>query len=137
MLIKKKNYCAPVCNNCCLLVKGYSLKEDVITLVLVSLVSCHDFAYNLYSCSLWLVEILDEAEFGKAAANAEYDENNIHPASELGLLVSALGNKFRIQKHILEKQKCLHMGYQYGYLINRKRRTMYRFFFFSFRLIYP
>ncbi|XP_016489584.2 uncharacterized protein LOC107809460 isoform X1 [Nicotiana tabacum] len=31
-------------------------------------------------------EILDEAEFGKAAVNAEYDENNIHPASELGLL---------------------------------------------------
>ncbi|MCD7450408.1 hypothetical protein HAX54_006041 [Datura stramonium] len=31
-------------------------------------------------------EILNEAEFGKAAANAEYDENNINPASELGLL---------------------------------------------------
>ncbi|PHT81950.1 hypothetical protein T459_14965 [Capsicum annuum] len=31
-------------------------------------------------------EILDEAEFGKAAANAEYDENNVHAASELGLL---------------------------------------------------
>lgn len=31
-------------------------------------------------------EILNEAEFGEAAANAEYDEKNIHPASELGLL---------------------------------------------------
>ncbi|XP_059317993.1 uncharacterized protein LOC132068433 isoform X2 [Lycium ferocissimum] len=31
-------------------------------------------------------EILDEAEFGKAAGNAEYDENNTKPASELGLL---------------------------------------------------
>ncbi|KAJ8542034.1 hypothetical protein K7X08_016900 [Anisodus acutangulus] len=31
-------------------------------------------------------EILDEAEFGKAAANAEYDENDTNPASELGLL---------------------------------------------------
>ncbi|XP_060213052.1 uncharacterized protein LOC132640473 isoform X2 [Lycium barbarum] len=31
-------------------------------------------------------EILDEAEFGKAAANVEYDENNTNPASELGLL---------------------------------------------------
>ncbi|CAN4095105.1 unnamed protein product [Withania somnifera] len=33
-------------------------------------------------------EILNEAEFGEAAANAEYDEKNIHPASELSLLVS-------------------------------------------------
>lgn len=31
-------------------------------------------------------EILNEAEFGEAAKNAEYDENNVNPASELGLL---------------------------------------------------
>ncbi|XP_019192068.1 PREDICTED: uncharacterized protein LOC109186516 [Ipomoea nil] len=31
-------------------------------------------------------EILDEAEFGEAARNAEYDETKIHPSSELGLL---------------------------------------------------
>ncbi|KAL2920440.1 DNA-directed RNA polymerase III subunit RPC4 [Bienertia sinuspersici] len=31
-------------------------------------------------------DILDEAEFGEAAAKSEYDENTIRPASELGLL---------------------------------------------------
>ncbi|XP_055810986.1 uncharacterized protein LOC129880810 isoform X2 [Solanum dulcamara] len=31
-------------------------------------------------------EILNEAEFGEAAKNAEYDENNVNAASELGLL---------------------------------------------------
>ncbi|CAK9135138.1 unnamed protein product [Ilex paraguariensis] len=31
-------------------------------------------------------ELLDEAEFGKAAANYEYDESTVHSASELGLL---------------------------------------------------
>jgi hypothetical protein len=34
-----------------------------------------------------LSEILDEAEFGEAAANTEYDENTINPASDLGLMV--------------------------------------------------
>ncbi|XP_040986046.1 uncharacterized protein LOC121234238 [Juglans microcarpa x Juglans regia] len=31
-------------------------------------------------------ELLDEAEFGEAAANSEYDENTISPASDLGLM---------------------------------------------------
>ncbi|CAK7355894.1 unnamed protein product [Dovyalis caffra] len=31
-------------------------------------------------------ELLDKAEFGEAAKNLEYDENNINPASDLGLL---------------------------------------------------
>ncbi|XP_062164403.1 DNA-directed RNA polymerase III subunit rpc4-like [Alnus glutinosa] len=34
-------------------------------------------------------EILDEAEFGEAAANTEYDENTINPASDLGLMVES------------------------------------------------
>ncbi|CAN4097239.1 unnamed protein product [Withania somnifera] len=34
-------------------------------------------------------EILDEAEFGEAAVNAEYNENNVNAASELGLLLHA------------------------------------------------
>lgn len=65
-----------------------SHKEDAVTLVFVSPVSCHDFALSfICSCFFWLVEILNEAEFGEAAKNAEYDENNVNPASELGLLV--------------------------------------------------
>ena len=34
------------------------------------------------------VEILDEKEFGEAASSAEYDENTVNSAAELGLLVS-------------------------------------------------
>lgn len=36
-----------------------------------------------------LVEILDEQEFGEAAASVEYDENAVNSAAELGLLVSS------------------------------------------------
>lgn len=39
-----------------------------------------------------LVELLDMAEFGEAAANYEYDENIINPASDLGLKV---GNQIK------------------------------------------
>lgn len=41
---------------------------------------------------LLLSELLDEAEFGEAAANAEYNENAINPASELKLMV---GNQIK------------------------------------------
>ncbi|CAL5364177.1 unnamed protein product [Camellia sinensis] len=34
----------------------------------------------------WTQELLDEAEFGDAAINLEYDEKNVNPALELGLL---------------------------------------------------
>lgn len=34
--------------------------------------------------------MLDEAEFGEASTNLEYDEKIINPASELGLLVGNL-----------------------------------------------
>lgn len=39
-----------------------------------------------------LVELLDMAEFGEAAANYEYDEDIINPASDLGLKV---GNQIK------------------------------------------
>ncbi|OWM75704.1 hypothetical protein CDL15_Pgr021869 [Punica granatum] len=52
-----------------------------------------DYEHTYYPTSLPLrppcsgdPEILDEAEFGEAARNVEYDENAINPASELGLL---------------------------------------------------
>jgi hypothetical protein len=41
---------------------------------------------------VFLSELLDEAEFGEAAANAEYNENAINPASELELMV---GNQIK------------------------------------------
>lgn len=44
--------------------------------------------YSAECCVLVLVlELLDEAEFGEAANNVEYDENTINPASDLQLLV--------------------------------------------------
>lgn len=33
--------------------------------------------------------LLDEAEFGEATINSEYDENTISPASDLGLMVGS------------------------------------------------
>ncbi|RVW71780.1 hypothetical protein CK203_055202 [Vitis vinifera] len=45
-----------------------------------------------------LAEILDEAEFGEASTNLEYDEKTINPASELGLLEeSEKGRMFLFQ----------------------------------------
>ena len=36
----------------------------------------------------FLLEILDEEEFGEAATNLEYDEDAVNNAAELGFLVS-------------------------------------------------
>lgn len=46
-----------------------------------------DIMANVNCMLLLLLELLDKAEFGEAATNAEYDENAIAPASELGLMV--------------------------------------------------
>lgn len=40
-----------------------------------------------YKMLVFLLELLNEAEFGKDARNLEYDEKTINPASDLGLLV--------------------------------------------------
>lgn len=52
-----------------------------------------DYVHSYYPTTLPLrkphsgdPEILDEAEFGEASTNLEYDEKTINPASELGLL---------------------------------------------------
>lgn len=45
---------------------------------------------------LLFVEILNEKEFGEAAANSEYDETAINPAMELGLTVDILLMQFNI-----------------------------------------
>lgn len=49
---------------------------------------------------LFLLDILDEAEFGEAAMKLEYDENSISPASELGFLVGNLKQKKK-NSHII------------------------------------
>lgn len=48
------------------------------------------FFQNIEYHFLLLLEILDEAEFGEASTNLEYDETTLNPASELGLLVGNL-----------------------------------------------
>ena len=40
-------------------------------------------------------ELLDEAEFGDAATNLEYDEKTINPASDLGLLVGSQSKRLK------------------------------------------
>ena len=48
----------------------------------------------LFTPFFYLLEILDEEEFGEAAASIEYDENNVNSAAELGLLVSNQNNLY-------------------------------------------